>query len=134
MFVTYLSNFDSLHADARRPTTRRARFADVFASLKRAPASLEPRIAAIPGVATVATRVVADVTLDVPGMAEPATARLISLPERGRPPLNDVYLRRGRWIDPTRPDEVLASEMFSEAHGFNPAIAWPPSSTAAAAG
>jgi putative ABC transport system permease protein len=29
-------------------------------------------------------------------------------------------LRRGRWIDPTRPDEVLASEMFTEAHGFNP--------------
>ena len=77
-------------------------------------------IAAIPGVAVVATRVVADVTLDVPGMAEPATGRLISLPERGRPPLNDVYLRRGRWVDPSRPDEVLASEMFSEAHGFHP--------------
>ena len=53
-------------------------------------------------------------------MAEPATGRLISLPERGRPPLNDVYLRRGRWVDPARPDEVLASEMFCEAHGFNP--------------
>ena len=30
------------------------------------------------------------------------------------------YLRRGRWIDPARPDEVLASEMFCEAHGFDP--------------
>ena len=79
-----------------------------------------PRIAALPGVESVATRVVADVTLDVPGMAEPAIGRLISLPERGRPPLNDVYLRRGRWVDPTRPDEVLASEMFCDAHGFNP--------------
>ena len=29
-------------------------------------------------------------------------------------------LRRGRWIDPTRPDEVVASELFTEAHGFNP--------------
>src|SRR5207247_10721814 len=92
----------------------------VFASVKRAPASLEGRLAAIPGVAVVATRVVADVTLDVPGMAEPATGRLISLPERGRPPLNDVYLRRGRWVDPSRPDEVLASEMFCEAHHFHP--------------
>ena len=53
-------------------------------------------------------------------MAEPASGRLISLPERGRPPLNDVYLRRGRWVDPARPDEVLASEMFCEAHGFHP--------------
>ena len=55
-----------------------------------------------PASRSVATRVVADVTLDVPGMAEPATGRLISLPERGRPLLNDVYLRRGRWVDPTR--------------------------------
>jgi putative ABC transport system permease protein len=119
MFVTYLSNFDSL----RRTRTiyyETARFADVFAPLKRAPASVEARIAAIPGVEVVATRVVADVTLDVPGMTDPATGRLISLPERGRPPLNDLYLRRGRWVDPVRPDEVLASEMFCDAHGLNP--------------
>jgi putative ABC transport system permease protein len=119
MFVTYLSNFESLMR-TRDTYYQTARFADVFAAVKRAPSSLESRIAAIPGVAIVATRVVADVTLDVPGMVEPATARLISLPERGRPPLNDVFLRRGRWIDPTRPDEVVASELFTEAHGFNP--------------
>jgi putative ABC transport system permease protein len=119
MFVMYLSNFESLQR-TRAAYYETARFADVFAMLKRAPSSLEPRIAAIPGVEVAVTRVVADVTLDVPGMAEPATGRLISLPERGRPPLNDVYLRRGRWIDPARADEVLASEMFCEAHGFNP--------------
>jgi putative ABC transport system permease protein len=119
MFVTFMSNFDSLQR-TRSLYYETARFADVFASLKRAPASLEERIAAIPGVAVAATRVVADVTLDVPGMSEPATGRLISLPERVRPPLNDVYLRRGRWIDPERPDEVLASELFCEAHGFAP--------------
>jgi putative ABC transport system permease protein len=119
MFVTYSSNFDSLQR-TREIYYERARFADVFASLKRAPNSLRERIAAIPGVETVDTRVVATVTLDVPGMAEPATGRLISLPERGRPALNDVYLRRGRWVDPTRPDEVLANELFVEAHGFHP--------------
>ena len=119
MFVMYLSNFDSLQR-TRAAYYESARFADVFASLKRAPSSLEARIAALPGVESVATRVVADVTLDVPGMAEPATGRLISVPDRGRPALNDVYLRRGRWVDPTRPDEVLASEMFCDAHGFHP--------------
>jgi putative ABC transport system permease protein len=119
MFVMYLSNFQSLQR-TREIFYENSRFADVFASLKRAPSSLAPRIAAIPGVQSVATRVVADVTLDVPGMREPATGRLISLPQHGRPPLNDVYLRRGRWVDPARPDEVLASEMFAEAHGFGP--------------
>ena len=119
MFVMYLSNFDSLER-TRASYYDTARFADVFALLKRAPLSLESRIAALPGVEAVSTRVVADVTLDVPGMAEPATGRLISLPDGGRPPLNDVYLRRGRWIDVTRADEVLASEIFCDAHGFNP--------------
>jgi len=119
MFVMYLSNFDSLQR-TRTGYYDSARFADVFASLKRAPSSLETRIAALPGVESVATRVVADVTLDVPGMAEPAIGRLISVPDRGRPPLNDVYLRRGRWIDSTRADEVLASEIFCDAHGFLP--------------
>jgi putative ABC transport system permease protein len=119
MYVTYLSNFDSLRR-TRSEYFESARFADVFASLKRAPASLQPRIAAIPGVERVMTRVVADVTLDVPGLAEPATGRLVSIPSSGRPLLNDVFLRRGRWIDPARPDEVLASEMFVEANGFTP--------------
>jgi len=119
MFVMYLSNFDSLER-TRASYYDTARFADVFALLKRAPLSLESRIAALPGVEAVSTRVVADVTLDVPRMAEPATGRLISLPDGGRPPLNDVYLRRGRWIDVTRADEVLASEIFCDAHGFNP--------------
>jgi putative ABC transport system permease protein len=119
MFVTYLSNFTSLQR-TRDQYFERARFADVFASLVRAPATLESRLAAIPGVETVATRVIADVTLDVPGLAEPAAGRLISLPERGAPPLNDVYLRRGRWLDPGRPDEVVANEQFVEANAFNP--------------
>ena len=92
MFVTYLSTFESLQR-TRAAYYQRARFADVFASLKRAPARLEERIAAIEGVEVVATRIVADVTLDVPGMAEPATGRLISLPERGRSPKH--WCRRG---------------------------------------
>ncbi len=119
MFVMYLSNFDSLQR-TRASYYALARFGDAFALMKRAPASLEARIAAIPGVEVVATRVVADVTLDVPGMAEPAAGRLISVPDEGRPRLNDVSLRRGRWPETTRADEVLASEMFCEANGFNP--------------
>src|SRR5688572_10655924 len=119
MFVAYFSNFDSLQR-ARAGYYEQARFADVFASMKRAPARLESRIAGLEGVHAVATRVVVDVTLDVPGMAEPATGRLISIPEDGRPPLNDVFLRQGRWPDPGQPDEVITSEMFCESHRLGP--------------
>ena len=119
MYVTYLSNFSSLQR-TREAYYEQARFADVFASLTRASSRLEDRIGAISGVSSVETRVVADVTLDVPGMAEPALGRLISVPARDAPRLNRVYLRRGRWIDAARPDEVLASEMFCEEHGLEP--------------
>jgi putative ABC transport system permease protein len=98
----------------------RYRFAHVFAHLKRAPEDLVPRLAAIPGVRWVETRIVEHVTLDISGMDEPATGRLVSVPERGRPLLNDLALRRGRWISPDHPDEVVASEALAEAHGFGP--------------
>jgi putative ABC transport system permease protein len=96
------------------------RFADVFANLERAPESLRAEIAAIPGVAAVETRIVAQVTLDVPGLGEPATGRLIGIPERRVPILNDLHLRRGRWIEPGRRDEVLVSEAFAEANRLAP--------------
>jgi len=98
----------------------RYRFAHVFASLKRAPESLRARIEGIPGVASVETRVVSDVTLDVPGLEEPATGRLISLPERGTSRINAVHLRRGRRPEHGHPDEVLVSEAFADANGLEP--------------
>lgn len=94
------------------------RFADVFAQLKRAPDYVAMKIAAIPGVASIDTRVISAVTLDVPGLAEPATGRLVSLPSAGRPVLNDLHLRSGRWPDSDRRDEVIASEAFAEANGL----------------
>jgi putative ABC transport system permease protein len=117
MFVTYLSNFDSLRR-TQRAYYDRQRFADVFVSLERAPLQVADRVRAIRGVAAVEARVVASVTLDVEGLDLPAIGRLVSLPAGRRPRVNDVFLRRGRWIDPARRDEVLASEAFVIAHGL----------------
>jgi len=119
MYIAYFSNFESLQR-ARVSYYEATRFADVFASLTRAPLALERRIAALPGVDRVSTRVVADVTLDVVGLADPATGRLISLPAGGRPPLNDLVLVRGRWIEPGGIDEVIANEAFVDAHRLAP--------------
>ena len=117
MNVMYLSNFESLR-ETRRVYYERQRFADVFAGLKRAPLSVAKDIAAIPGVAAVETRVVSYVTLDLDALDEPATGRLVSVPANRRPLVNDLFLRRGRWIERGRPDEVLASEGFVIAHGL----------------
>ncbi len=96
------------------------RFADVFVSVKRAPEWVAERIGEIPGVATIQTRVVATVTLDVPGLAEPATGRLISIPERQSPMLNDLHLVQGRYIEAAHRDEVIVSAAFAEKNGFHP--------------
>jgi putative ABC transport system permease protein len=96
------------------------RFADLFAQLKRAPDSLMLRIREIPGISHVETRVVADVKLDIPGYAEPVTAKLVSVPDSASPLLNRLHIRRGRSIDPTKDNEVIVSEAFAEAHRFSP--------------
>jgi putative ABC transport system permease protein len=119
MYVMYLSNFASLQG-TRAAYYNQQRFADVFASLKRAPQRVAGEIAALPGVSAIETRVVADVTLDLEQLDEPATGRLVSIPVERRPLVNDLFVRRGRWIEPGRRDEVLASEGFAVAHGLNP--------------
>ncbi len=124
MFVT----LRSMHGWLRGTQTQyyeAYRFADVFASARRAPASLARRIAALPGVGAVRTRVVMDVTLDLPGLDEPGTGRLVGIPEQRAPMLNDLYLRSGRWIQPGHEDEVLASEAFARANGLVPGDAIP---------
>jgi len=114
-YVTMVGAYKSIAA-AQQDYYSRYRFAEVFAHLKRAPDSLAERIAAIPGVSSVQTRVVVEVTLDVPSLPEPALGRLISIPERRTPMLNDLYIRRGRYIEPGRRDEVLVSEAFATAN------------------
>ena len=114
-FVMSLSTLSSLH-ETRSTYYDRYRFAHVFAHLKRAPETLVSRLAEIPGVAQVQARIVMDVTLDVEGLPEPAVGRLISIPDRPSSGLNDIYLRRGRYIDPQRSGEVLVGELFALAH------------------
>lgn len=90
-------------------------FADVFASLKRAPLSLERAVAAIPGAAAVDVRISEGGLMDVPGLARPAVARLISLPQDPARALDRIRLTAGRAPDPARPDEAVALQTFMQA-------------------
>ncbi|MES2475532.1 MAG: FtsX-like permease family protein [Verrucomicrobiota bacterium] len=93
--------------------------ADIFATLKRAPLSVGEQIADLPGVATVETRVAVDVTLDLPGLAEPATGHIISLPEDGGPPkLNRLFLRTGRLPRSDDRREIVLGESFALANNL----------------
>lgn len=98
----------------------RYRFADVFATVRRAPKSLVDQIREIPGVAAVDARIAKLALLDIPNFAEPATGQVISLPEIGEPSLNRLYMRVGRTPEPRRSEEVVVNETFAKAHGFTP--------------
>ncbi len=98
----------------------RYRFADVFASARRAPESLAARVAAIPGVSRVDTRIAQDVILDMPSMIEPARGRILSLPEGREPNLNWISRRLNRDFEFGRPDEVIVNETFANAHELFP--------------
>ncbi|MEQ9095896.1 MAG: FtsX-like permease family protein [Phycisphaerales bacterium] len=118
-FVMALSMLDSLHA-ASQAYYERNRFADVFAHARRAPESLTQRFATIAGVSSVDTRIVDRVLLDVPSMREPASAAIVSLPERGRGGLNEVHLLEGRMPEGERGREVIVNSRFATAHGLRP--------------
>lgn len=119
MSVMSLGMLNSLE-QTRSAYYERYHFADVFATVKRAPVSLARKIAESAGVAAVETRIVGVAKLDIPGMSEPAMARLISIPEGHAPRLNALALRSGRSVVPGRGDEVVAGEAFADAHGFVP--------------
>jgi len=115
-FVMSMCAYKSLKS-SQETFYREFRFAEVFAQARRAPDALIPRITEVSGVATVETRLVFDVLLDVPQMSEPAVARLVSVPDSGSPDLNRLYVSRGRMLEPGRTGEVVVSETFAEAHG-----------------
>ncbi|HTO03738.1 MAG TPA: FtsX-like permease family protein, partial [Opitutus sp.] len=117
--VMMLSTVASLR-EAQQSFYDRYRFAQIFTQLKRAPDTLAARLATIPGVAHVQSRVVVDVTLDLPGMDVPAVGRLISLDPDPLAGLNLLHLRQGRYPEPLARNEALVSEAFASAHALVP--------------
>jgi putative ABC transport system permease protein len=116
--VALASVYDSLRL-TRAAYYDAHRFGDVFASLTRAPESVAARVAAIPGVAAVQTRVVVPVTLDLPGRRDAVTGRIVSIPDARAARVNAVFVRRGRTPAPYAGSEVLASEAFADANGLH---------------
>lgn len=118
-FVMSLSMLDSL-SSTLDDYYDRSRFAHVFAHVKRAPLRVESELASVPGVSMVETRVVEAITLNMEGMAEPATGRIVSLPGDPGAGLNRVYLREGRYPERGPEREALVSEDFALSHGLHP--------------
>jgi putative ABC transport system permease protein len=118
-YVAMISIYDTLETTLDR-YYREYRFADGFATVRRAPEQVAERLRLVPGVARVETRVTAAANLEIPGYPDPVTALIVSLPEGEQPALNRLYVRQGRLVRPGREDEVVLNEPFADAHSLRP--------------
>jgi putative ABC transport system permease protein len=125
-FLTSLSAVDSL-ALARDRFYADGRFAEVFASMKRAPLSLAGVLRDdVPGIADVQTTIEQVVRVEIPGLVDPIIGQLIGLEASHAQRMNRVTLSRGRWPqgggqrEGQGSIEVLVSEGFAQARQLQP--------------
>ncbi len=120
-FITCFSAYDAL-SWSRDLYYADARFADVFATLKRAPLALEPQLQTIPGAAHVETSLTQIVPITLADVADPVIGRLIGLAVHAPQRLNKLHLRSGRMVEAHRNGaiETLVSEGFALARKLKP--------------
>ena len=132
-FITSLSAVDSL-ALARDRFYASGHFADVFASVKRAPNALAATLLATPGVADVQTTIEQIVRIELPGVTDPVLGQLIGVDPQVPARMNRVTLRNGRGFEQGTEDAqgaqamrlseqaipTLVSAAFADARGLRP--------------
>ncbi len=120
-FVASLSGVDSLSL-ARDEFYVAGRFADVFASLKRAPSSTAETLRQLPGVADVEVGVDAMVRIEMPNVSDPIVGQLIGIDVRRPPQINIVSISAGRALQEAIASDsavpVLVNEGFFQARGL----------------
>lgn len=119
MLVMSMATLHSLQRSRER-YYREHVFADVFASLQRAPESLAARLRPIDGVDIVDTRVVAFGRGEVAGFGDPIQVQAVSIPEHGQPRLDRLHVFSGRLPAGDERDTLAISDAFAEAHGLRP--------------
>lgn len=117
-YITFLSTLDSLR-QTQESYYQDYYFANIFASLKRAPNSVAGRMREIEGVNQVETRIQSGVNLEVVDFDETVTGMIISLPNEREPLLNQLYLRQGRLPTPYVDNEIVLGDGFAQEHGFS---------------
>lgn len=118
MLQVMMSGLVASLTETQRAYYERNRMADVFAPVTRAPQGQLPRLAAIPGVSRVEGRVVGGALFDMPGEPIPIRGKAVSLPERGTPAFNDIFLVEGSLPAPGSRDDALLLAGFAEANGY----------------
>jgi len=97
---------------------REYRLADFWIPLERAPKSAIFKVEAIEGISSARGRIVKDVNLDVEGDDDPKIGRIVTMPDKPRPVLNDFCMVKGRYFSSDALDEVILSDRFAKANNL----------------
>jgi putative ABC transport system permease protein len=114
-YIALMGTYRALR-DGQAAYYERNGYPHVFASLRRAPETEAARLRDLPEVAQLATRVVFTARLDLEGLGEPASGKIVSLPAEGEPGLPAVSLVSGRLPEAGRRGEALILESFAESN------------------
>ena len=107
-----------LLTSAQQEYYERVRFPDLFVRVRRAPDAELARLRAIPGIARLEARATGEVVLRVPGLREPATARIVGTHAPDAGTLNHLVIAAGRRPLPGERDAAVASAGFAEANAI----------------
>ena len=113
-----MAGMTSSLSETRRAYYERYAFADLWVPVVRAPESLVRDVRALDGILSAESRVNAFAILDIPEMAEPASAQIISLPDHGQASVNRIHLSAGRFPSAAHRSEVVVLQSFADAHGM----------------
>lgn len=93
-------------------------FADVFASMTRAPRDIVERVRDLPGVAQAEGRIEQYATLELPGRTESISAVINSVDDGGASLLDRLVILRGRGPGVDEAGEVVVDRAFADANGI----------------
>ncbi len=107
------------------------RLADIWVDLKKAPVREVERLAQIPGIQEIHTRIqfriLLELPMDLPQKSigsittnKPVSALVVSMPDIPRPIINNIIIRTGSYFTGSRPNEVMVGEKFAQARGIVP--------------
>ena len=119
--VTMVSAYLNL-AEAKQLYYAQCRMADFSIELKKVPLAELAPLAAMPEVAELRPRIQHAVTVDLPGVIEPISGQVYSLPVQRRPVIDDIVIRQGSYFTDRRDNEVIVNEKFAKAHRLRPGL------------
>ncbi|MHC4948692.1 MAG: ABC transporter permease, partial [Planctomycetota bacterium] len=96
------------------------RMADFWVLVEKAPLPVVRGLTEVPGVAEIRARIVFEATIDLPDVPRPLTGRVLSLPARPAPVLNDIVLRRGSYFTDEHFAQVIVNDAFARARNIEP--------------